>query len=110
MSRANVSFGKTVLGYLVWGIFFVWPCNLCVAEMSSYLPVRGSIFELAARFIDPAMVSCSSFAWGVYHPCIIVLIRNSLGIRTRLDLLLCWVSYCRLSKKKKNSILTTITA
>lgn len=46
---------SVVLGYLVWGIFFVWPCNLCVAEMCAYLPVRGSIFELAARFVDPAL-------------------------------------------------------
>lgn len=44
-----------LLGYLFWGIFFVWPCNLCVAEMCSYLPVRGSIFELASRFVDPAL-------------------------------------------------------
>lgn len=43
-----------VLGYLLWGTLFVWPCNLCVAEMCAYLPVRGSIFELAARFVDPA--------------------------------------------------------
>lgn len=46
---------SVVLGYLVWGIFFVWPCNLCVAEMCAHLPVRGSIFELAARFVDPAL-------------------------------------------------------
>jgi amino acid transporter len=44
-----------VLGYLFWGVLFVWPCNLCVAEMCSYLPIRGSIFELASRFIDPAL-------------------------------------------------------
>ncbi|KAK3192302.1 hypothetical protein K4F52_001515 [Lecanicillium sp. MT-2017a] len=42
------------LGYLLWGTLFVWPCNLCVAEMCAYLPIRGSIFELAARFVDPA--------------------------------------------------------
>ena len=46
---------SVVLGYLLYGIFFIWPCNLCVAEMCSYLPIRGSIFELTARFIDPAM-------------------------------------------------------
>lgn len=46
---------SVVLGYLIWGVFFVWPCNLCVAEMCSYLPIRGSIFELASRFIDPAL-------------------------------------------------------
>lgn len=43
------------LGYLVWGLLFIWPCNLCVAEMCSYLPIKGSIFELAARFVDPAL-------------------------------------------------------
>ncbi|KAK7403282.1 hypothetical protein QQX98_010973 [Neonectria punicea] len=46
---------SVVLGYLIWGVFFVWPCNLCVAEMCSYLPIRGSIFELASRFVDPAL-------------------------------------------------------
>lgn len=34
---------------------FVWPLNLCVAEMCAYLPTKGSIFELAARFFDPAL-------------------------------------------------------
>ncbi|KAF1358329.1 proline permease [Lizonia empirigonia] len=44
-----------VLGYLFWGALFVWPCYLCVAEMCAYLPLRGAIFELAARFVDPAL-------------------------------------------------------
>lgn len=44
-----------VLGYMAWGLLFVWPCNLCVAEMMAYLPVRGTIFELASRFVDPAL-------------------------------------------------------
>ncbi|KAJ3528109.1 hypothetical protein NM208_g10368 [Fusarium decemcellulare] len=44
-----------VLGYFCWGVFFVWPCNLCVAEICAYLPIRGSIFELAARYVDPAL-------------------------------------------------------
>ncbi|KAJ2896714.1 hypothetical protein MKZ38_005284 [Zalerion maritima] len=43
------------LGYLFWGILFIWPTNLCVAEMCAYLPIRGSIFELASRFVDPAI-------------------------------------------------------
>ncbi|EEU40499.1 uncharacterized protein NECHADRAFT_103561 [Fusarium vanettenii 77-13-4] len=46
---------SVLLGYLIWGVCFVWPCNLCVAEMCAYLPIRGSIFELAARFVDPAL-------------------------------------------------------
>lgn len=44
-----------VLGYLFWGILFVWPCYLCVAEMCAFLPIRGTIFELASRFVDPAL-------------------------------------------------------
>ncbi|KPM38668.1 putative proline-specific permease put4 [Neonectria ditissima] len=43
------------LGYFIWGVFFIWPCNLCVAEMCAYLPIRGSIFELASRYVDPAL-------------------------------------------------------
>jgi amino acid transporter len=42
------------LGYMFYGILFVWPVNLTVGEMCAYLPIRGSIFELAARFVDPA--------------------------------------------------------
>lgn len=44
-----------VLGYLAWGLLFIWPCCLCVAEMMAYLPIRGSVFELASRFVDPAL-------------------------------------------------------
>lgn len=44
-----------VLGYLFWGVLFIWPCYLCVAEMCAYLPIRGTIFELASRFVDPAL-------------------------------------------------------
>ena len=47
--------GSLLLAYALWGVLFVWPCNLCVAEMCAYLPVRGSIFELAGRFVDPAL-------------------------------------------------------
>ncbi|KKK25402.1 putative proline permease [Aspergillus ochraceoroseus] len=43
-----------ILGYLFYGLLFIWPCNLCVGEMCAYLPIRGSIFELAARYVDPA--------------------------------------------------------
>ncbi|KAK5945062.1 hypothetical protein PMZ80_002265 [Knufia obscura] len=43
------------LGYCFWGILFIWPCNLCVGEMLAYLPVRGTIFELASRYVDPAL-------------------------------------------------------
>ncbi|TLD08647.1 uncharacterized protein PgNI_07065 [Pyricularia grisea] len=44
-----------LLGYAFWGLLYIWPLNLCVAEMCAYLPVRGTIFELARRFVDPAL-------------------------------------------------------
>lgn len=44
-----------VLGYAFWGLLYIWPLNLCVAEMCAYLPIRGTIFELARRFVDPAL-------------------------------------------------------
>ena len=44
-----------LLGYLFWGIFFICPVNLCIGEMLAYLPLKGSIFELAARYADPAL-------------------------------------------------------
>jgi amino acid transporter len=44
-----------LLGYIFWGFLFVWPLQLCVAEMIAYLPIRGTIFELAARYVDPAL-------------------------------------------------------
>ncbi|KAI6785517.1 uncharacterized protein J7T54_007160 [Emericellopsis cladophorae] len=44
-----------ILGYGFWGLFFVWPLFLCVAEMCAYLPIRGSIFEIASRVCGPAI-------------------------------------------------------
>lgn len=44
-----------LLGYLIYGIGFIWPCNLCTAEMVTWLPIRGSIFGLATRYVDPAL-------------------------------------------------------
>ncbi|KAK5076547.1 hypothetical protein LTR51_002229 [Lithohypha guttulata] len=44
-----------LLGYCFWGILFIWPCNLCTGEMCAYLPIKGTVFELASRFVDPAL-------------------------------------------------------
>ncbi|KAI0003573.1 proline permease [Xylariaceae sp. FL0662B] len=44
-----------ILGYAFWGLLYIWPLNLGVAEMCAYLPIRGTIFELASRFVDPAL-------------------------------------------------------
>ncbi|KAF4496680.1 general amino acid permease [Fusarium agapanthi] len=45
------------LGYLFWSMFFILPCTLSIAEMYAYLPIRGSIFELASRFLIPLLAS-----------------------------------------------------
>jgi yeast amino acid transporter len=51
------------LAYLFWGLLFVWPTNLLVGEMMAWLPVRGTIFELGSRYVDPAL----GFAMGMRH-------------------------------------------
>lgn len=33
----------------------MWPTFHCVAEMCAYLPIKGSIYELASRFVDPTV-------------------------------------------------------
>jgi len=44
-----------ILGYIFYGMGFIWPCNLCTAEMVAWLPIRGSVFGLATRYVDPAL-------------------------------------------------------
>ncbi|KAH7120169.1 amino acid permease-domain-containing protein, partial [Dactylonectria estremocensis] len=44
-----------VTGYVIYGLGFIWPTTLNTAEMVAWLPIRGSIYELAARFVDPAL-------------------------------------------------------
>ncbi|KAG9496433.1 hypothetical protein J7337_013021 [Fusarium musae] len=61
------------LGYLFWSLFFILPCTLSVAEMCAYLPIRGSIFELASRFVDPALgfsMGWTYFYGGVMLVCV----------------------------------------
>ncbi|KAJ0137555.1 DNA polymerase kappa [Fusarium oxysporum f. sp. albedinis] len=61
------------LGYLTWGLFYVWPLDLCVPDMMAYLRVSGSIFELASRYVDPALgfaMSWTYFYAGVMLVCV----------------------------------------
>ncbi|KAF5560017.1 general amino acid permease [Fusarium napiforme] len=44
-----------IIGYLIYGLGFIWPTMLNVAEMVAWLPIRGSIYELASRFVDAAL-------------------------------------------------------
>lgn len=43
-----------VLAYIIYSCMFIWPCNMAVAEMATHLPIRGSVFEFASRYVDPA--------------------------------------------------------
>jgi amino acid transporter len=43
------------LGYMFYGLCFIWPLTLHVGEMCAWLPIRGSLFGLASRLVDPAL-------------------------------------------------------
>lgn len=43
------------LGYMFYGLCFIWPLTLHVGEMCAWLPIRGSLFGLATRLVDPAL-------------------------------------------------------
>jgi yeast amino acid transporter len=43
-----------LLGYMFWGLLFIWPCYMYTAELMTWLPVRGQIYELTSRYVDPA--------------------------------------------------------
>ncbi|KAI9733070.1 MAG: hypothetical protein M1834_003616 [Cirrosporium novae-zelandiae] len=45
---------STFLAFMIYPALFIWPCFQCVAEMAAHLPIRGSIFEYATRYLDPA--------------------------------------------------------
>ncbi|RDW72824.1 amino acid permease-3 [Coleophoma cylindrospora] len=43
------------LGFTFFSVFILWPLFMAAAEMCSWLPVRGSIFQFAERYVDPAL-------------------------------------------------------
>lgn len=51
---SNAGAVSVLLAYMFYGCLFIWPCNMCVGEMATYLPIRGSVFEFASRYVDPA--------------------------------------------------------
>nr|RBQ95950.1 hypothetical protein FVER53263_08503 [Fusarium verticillioides] len=54
-----------IIRYLIYGLGFIWPTMLNIAEMAAWLPIRGSIYELASLFVDPAL----GFAMGWTYFC-----------------------------------------
>ncbi|KAJ5677760.1 uncharacterized protein N7477_003393 [Penicillium maclennaniae] len=69
-----------LLGYIIWGCLFILPVNLSVGEMVAYLPVRGSIFELAARFIDPAFGF--AMGWVYFYGCVMLVCTEYAAVAT----------------------------
>lgn len=45
---------SVLLAYIIYSSLFIWPCNMVVAEMATHLPIRGSVYEFATRYVDPA--------------------------------------------------------
>src|ERR1700760_710387 len=42
------------LGFTFFSCFVLYPLMMCAAELCSWLPIRGSIFQFAERYVDPA--------------------------------------------------------
>ncbi|EGV61626.1 Proline-specific permease [Yamadazyma tenuis] len=42
-------------GFLFYSCFVIWPMMQAVAEMCSYLPIKGSFLHYSARWVDPAL-------------------------------------------------------
>jgi len=43
------------LSFTFFSVFVLWPLFMAACEMCSWLPVRGSIFQFAERYVDPAL-------------------------------------------------------
>ncbi|KAI6716145.1 amino acid permease [Diplocarpon mali] len=41
--------------FTAFALLILWPLFMAAAEMCSWLPVRGSLFQFAERFVDPAL-------------------------------------------------------
>ncbi|KAL2421601.1 putative proline-specific permease put4 [Exophiala dermatitidis] len=54
-----------LLAFTIYPILFMFPANMCVAELTTFLPVRHGIFEMANRFVDPAFGF--AFGWAYFY-------------------------------------------
>lgn len=43
------------LAFTVYSCLVLWPLMMCAAELCTWLPMRGSIFLFAERYVDPAL-------------------------------------------------------
>lgn len=43
------------LAFTIFSLVVLFPLFMCATEMCSWLPIRGSIFQFAERYVDPAV-------------------------------------------------------
>ncbi|ODV62050.1 uncharacterized protein ASCRUDRAFT_33456 [Ascoidea rubescens DSM 1968] len=51
------------LAFITWAFLDMWPLMQCATEMAVWLPIKGSFFHFAGRFVDPAL----GFACGIIY-------------------------------------------
>ncbi len=51
------------LGFVIYAFTVMYVLMQCVAEMCSWLPIPGSMFHFAARFVDPALGFASGWMY-----------------------------------------------
>ncbi|KAK5382413.1 Proline-specific permease [Exophiala xenobiotica] len=52
-----------LLAFIIYPFLFVIPTTLCVGELSTFLPMRRGIFEMANRYVDPAFGMAFGYAY-----------------------------------------------
>lgn len=53
------------LAYTIYSCLFIWPANMTVAELVTFLPMRRGIFEFGIRFLDPSIGF--AFGWAYFY-------------------------------------------
>ncbi|KIX07336.1 uncharacterized protein Z518_01989 [Rhinocladiella mackenziei CBS 650.93] len=53
------------LAFLIYPSLFVFPTNMCVAEITTFLPIRHGLFKVANRVLDPALGF--AFGWAYFY-------------------------------------------
>lgn len=43
------------LAFTIYSLLVLFPLFMCATEMCTWLPLRGSIFQFAQRYVDPAL-------------------------------------------------------
>lgn len=71
------------LGYVIFGLSYMWPLNLMVGEMTTWLPIRGAIFELAARYVHPALGFC--LGWTYFYAAVMLVCTEYSAVATLMQ-------------------------